>query len=122
MDSRDDRIVAEYGDGHTVEDIAARYGLTVAQVYLVVERELRFDAAPQPPPPAYFTAQPSHYYTPPAYTQPPPVPPGYRDVDTIVAEYAAGYDVQWIAFRHGLSVDWVYYLVHQAVQDGSSPT
>ncbi|GGN51600.1 Mor family transcriptional regulator [Actinoplanes campanulatus] len=96
-DSRDDRIVAEFGEGHAVEDIAARYGLTVAQVYMVVEREVRFDPAPASP-----------YYAPPA--------PSYPDVDTIVAEYGAGYDIQWIAHKHHLSVDWIYYLIHQAVR------
>ncbi|GGN73092.1 hypothetical protein GCM10010112_42180 [Actinoplanes lobatus] len=104
-ESRDDRIVAEFGEGHAVEDIAARYGLTVAQVYMVVEREVRFD--PQPPSP---------YYTPSYYT---PSAPSYPDVDTIVAEYGAGYDIQWIAHKHSISVDWVYYLIHQAVQDGT---
>ncbi|MEV0895464.1 hypothetical protein [Actinoplanes sp. NPDC049802] len=122
-DSRDDRIVAEFGDGHAVEDIAARYGLTVAQVYMVVEREVGPAAHPPAPghhaPPAHGSPPP-RYHTPAAYAPAPHPgfpPPGYRDVDTIVAEYGAGYDVQWIAYKHGLTVEWIYYLVGQAVRD-----
>ena len=43
--SRDDRIVAEFGAGYEVEGIAARYGLTVEQVYALVEREADLKAA-----------------------------------------------------------------------------
>ncbi len=91
-----DRIVAEFGDGHPVEAIAARYGLTVAQVYAVVQGEVGPAAPPAPgyyapppapayypPPPApgYYPPQPG-YYAPPAQPVPPdqpvqPAPPGY---------------------------------------------
>ncbi|MFF5081355.1 hypothetical protein ACFY36_30275 [Actinoplanes sp. NPDC000266] len=52
----EDRVVAEFGDGHDVEGIAARYGLTVAQVYAIVEREVGPAAPPAypPPPPGYY--------------------------------------------------------------------
>ncbi|MEU4562768.1 helix-turn-helix domain-containing protein [Actinoplanes sp. NPDC023936] len=47
----EERIVAEFGDGHDVQGIALRYGRTVEQIYAVVERELSQDPpTPQPPP------------------------------------------------------------------------
>ncbi|KUL28866.1 helix-turn-helix domain-containing protein [Actinoplanes awajinensis] len=70
--SRDDHIVAEFGDGHDVQGIAARYGLTVAQVYAVVEREVGPPVPgypgqpPQYPPPAYYAPPPDQGYYPPA--------------------------------------------------------
>ncbi|MEU4689431.1 hypothetical protein [Actinoplanes sp. NPDC023714] len=83
-ESRDDRIVAEFGDGHDVDGIAARYGITVAEVYAVVEREVgpSVPAPPGPypvpghyPPPAY--APPAHSAPPSAYAPPGYAPPGY---------------------------------------------
>jgi hypothetical protein len=86
--SRDDRIVAEFGDGFDVEGIAFRHGLTVAQVYAVVEREVgpagQSPPGPYPPPGHYAPAPPASYYPPPpgqvhygppAYPMQPP-PPG----------------------------------------------
>ncbi|GAA4589352.1 uncharacterized protein (DUF433 family) [Actinoplanes octamycinicus] len=84
-----DRIVAEFGDGHPVEMIAARYGLTVPQVYAVVEGEVGAAGQVQPghhPPPASYYPPPGHappaYYPPPGYPAPPPgqayyPPPGH---------------------------------------------
>ncbi|GIF17019.1 hypothetical protein [Actinoplanes teichomyceticus] len=99
--SREDRIVAEFGDGLDVEGIAHRYGLTVAQVYAVIEREVGpaghthpgLSGHPAPPypatghhppptypapghqPPGYHVAPPSGYQPPPVY---PPPGPGYQ--------------------------------------------
>lgn len=74
--SWEDRIVAEFGDGHDVYGIAARHGLTVEQVYAVVERVVGPDqpgpGAQYPPPGSAAPGQ--GYYGPPAY-QPPPPPP-----------------------------------------------
>jgi Mor family transcriptional regulator len=97
--SRDDRVVAEFGDGYPVDGIAARHGLTVEQVYAVVERDVG-PADPDRPPPAY-------------------APPGADDV--IVAEYGEGHDVAEIARRHGVSVDRIYEVVHRAVGDDLPP-
>lgn len=90
--SREDRIVAEFGDGLDVEGIAFRYGLTVAQVYVVVEREVgpADQALPTPcPPPGYYAPPPAGpqdrslpppgpgFYGPPAYQAQPPPPEPY---------------------------------------------
>jgi hypothetical protein len=144
--SREDRIVAEFGDGHDVEGIAFRYGLTVAQVYAVVEREVGPVAQGSPgPPPAYHVPQPpvGHYYPPPAsqgyYPPPPhqvyygpsahpaPPPSAYagpgpdfpppQDEDAIVAEYGEGHDVNWIAHKHGITVERVYQVIQGVVGD-----
>ncbi|MET0415334.1 MAG: hypothetical protein ABW022_04875 [Actinoplanes sp.] len=88
--SREDRIVAEFGDGFDVEGIALRYGLTVAQVYAVLEREVG-----------------------PGYGPPRHLP----DDDAIVADYGAGHDVEWIAGRHGVDVERVYEAVRRVVKD-----
>ncbi|MGK5683182.1 hypothetical protein [Actinoplanes sp. URMC 104] len=84
-----DRVVADFGDGYEVEAIAARYGLTVDEVFAVVRLELGgaqasgpgLPAAPVWPPPAYAppAADP---YSPPAagpYAPPGPypAPPAY---------------------------------------------
>lgn len=101
--SREDRIVAEFGDGFDVEGIAFRYGLTVAQVYAVVEREVGPAAQGlgrtpshggppvyygSPPPAAYAYPPPTapqgydpnqpgqYYYRPPVYPTPAQPPPG----------------------------------------------
>jgi hypothetical protein len=95
--TREDRIVAEFGDGHDVEGIALRYGLTVAQVYAVVESEVgpagqghpgyyspQFGPnhhAPPAGPPGYYPPPPgTAYYGPPAHQAPPPGygPPAYQ--------------------------------------------
>lgn len=186
--SREDRIVAEFGDGHDVEGIALRYGLTVEQVYAVIEREVgpaeqRPPTPPAyypppgqypppgyygPPPPApnyYYAPQPGQYpppgqgyYGPPAYQAPPPgyappgyappgyappppgyvppppgyAPPGYAapppgyvppplDEDAIVAEYGEGYDVEWIARKHGITAEYVYEVVLRVVDNHDEP-
>lgn len=76
--SREDRIVAEFGDGYEVEGIAARYGLTVEQVFAVVEREVG-PAGQAPPPGHYAPPAPGHYAPPaPGYSAPPA--PGYQGV------------------------------------------
>ncbi|BEL04824.1 hypothetical protein Q0Z83_030150 [Actinoplanes sichuanensis] len=86
--SRDDRIVAEFGAGYEVEGIAARYGLTVEQVYALVEREVGpvgQSPSQSPPPPAYYPppSAPGQVPPPPAYYPPPsapgqvPPPPAY---------------------------------------------
>ncbi|MEU8243057.1 hypothetical protein AB0C07_32780 [Actinoplanes missouriensis] len=138
----EERIVAEFGDGYDVEGIALRYGLSVDQVYAVVERELsQDDPAPSYPPPAYqgqgyaspgYPVQgyappgyPVQGYAPPGYPvqgyAPPgyPVqgypPPGFPDEDTIVAEYGEGHAVEAIARKHGIPVDRIYEIVHRAV-------
>jgi Mor family transcriptional regulator len=67
--SREDRIVAEFGDGLDVGGIAFRYGLTVAQVYAVVEREVGTADQGRPSPPSH--------YPPPGYHAPPPPAPNH---------------------------------------------
>ncbi|MFI1992661.1 hypothetical protein [Actinoplanes sp. NPDC020271] len=159
-----DRIVAEFGDGHPVEAIAARYGLSVEQVYAVVQGEVGPTGRPAPhyaPPPAqgdyppaqgYYAPPPAQgYYPPPppaqGYYPPPPPPPGpppatqppvqgyyappaygfpaqpppFPNEDAIVAEYADGHDVNAIAFRYGLTVDQVYWVVQRALHDDGPP-
>jgi transposase-like protein len=124
-----DRIVAEFGDGHPVEQIAARYGITVAQVYAVIQREVS-GPAPEyygpPPGPGWQSPHPPQQYPPQAYPpqayppQPYAVqvyPPGFRDPDAIVAEYSEGHDVRLIAGRHALTVEQVYAMVRQALGD-----
>lgn len=113
--SREDRIVAEFGDGLDVEGIAFRYGLTVAQIYAVVEREV--DPAGQglpshyplpgyyaPPPPDSDDAPPAAYATPGYAGQGQGFQPSQRspDDDAIVAEYGEGHEVEWIARKHGM--------------------
>ncbi|MFC4070534.1 hypothetical protein [Actinoplanes subglobosus] len=84
--SREDRIVAEFGDGYEVEGIAARYGLTVEQVFAVVEREVG-PAGQAPPPGHYAPPAPGHYappapghYAPPAPGHYAPPAPGYQGI------------------------------------------
>jgi Mor family transcriptional regulator len=43
----EDAIVADYGEGHDVESIARKYGVTAERVYDVVQRILADE--PQPP-------------------------------------------------------------------------
>lgn len=116
--SREDRIVAEFGAGYDVEGIAARHGLTVEQVYALVEHEV---GRPGQAPPAYFPPPqaPGHYQpSPPAYYAPPSYHlHGFADPDTIVAEYGDGHDVALIARRHGITVEQVYFIVQHAVSD-----
>ncbi|GIF08137.1 hypothetical protein [Actinoplanes siamensis] len=136
--SWEDRVVAEFGDGHAVEAIAARYGITVAQVYVVVEREVgrspyppeSYQAAPPPYRPQGYQAAPPHL-GPPAYQPPPgcsapahpapgyPPPQAFPDEDVILGEYADGHDVQAIAWRHGIPAERVYEIVRRVVQDDS---
>jgi Mor family transcriptional regulator len=87
--SWDDRIVAEFGDGYDVEGIAARYGLTVEQVYAVVARSVG----------------PADRGT----------PHGIWGDEAVVADYAEGYDVDAISRKHGISVEQVYEVVQRAV-------
>ncbi|WP_433797256.1 hypothetical protein [Actinoplanes sp. CA-252034] len=140
--TREDRIVAEFGDGYEVEGIAARYGLTVEQVFALVEREVGATEStrpgpqpppayyqPPPPPPGYGPPAPPHGYGPPpphpGYGPPPPgygPPPAYHmqgfvDPDSIVAEYGDGHDVALIARRHGITVEQVYLVVQQSLTD-----
>jgi hypothetical protein len=90
--SREDRIVAEFGDGHDVEGIALRYGLTVEQVYAVIEREVgptnqgpanpaaQWPAPGPYPPPAQYPVPgqyPPAQYPPPGYYYGPPPPATY---------------------------------------------
>jgi Mor family transcriptional regulator len=145
--SREDRIVAEFGDGFDVEGIGLRYGLTVAQVYAVIEREVGPAGHPPPPPathyyapppvqghggpPAYQVQQPSpeQYAPPAAYAPPthaaqkpgPPLPHSFLDDDAIVAEYGEGHDVKWIARKHGIDVNRVYHVVQRILQDDPQP-
>jgi len=93
-----DRIVAEFGGGHAVEGIALRYGLTVAQVYAVVQGEVA-----------------------PGDQRPVGESPGRPDEDAIVAEYAEGHDVGAIARRHGIDVSQVYAVVQRTVDDRPRP-
>jgi hypothetical protein len=74
--SREDRIVAEFGDGFDVEGIALRHGLTVAQVYAVVEREVGPADQGFPSPPSYFPPPGHHVPPPPVHYAPPP--PGFQ--------------------------------------------
>lgn len=136
--SREDRIVAEFGDGYDVQGIAARHGLTVEQVYAVVEREVgpagfgHPGSPPQYPPPghhppgyyppphpgqAYYPPpQPGPAYYPPPAGHAPPGPPAaqrFVDYDAIVAEYGDGHDVEAIARRHGLSTEQVFEVVQR---------
>jgi hypothetical protein len=99
--SRADRIVAEFGDGYEVEGIAARHGLTVEQVFALVEREVG---------PGRYPPTPPAHYAPPAYQL-----QGFANPDSIVAEYGEGHDVALIARRHGITVEQVYLVVQQAV-------
>ncbi|MEU8660717.1 hypothetical protein [Actinoplanes philippinensis] len=119
--TREDRIVAEFGDGYEVEAIAARYGLTVEQVFALVEREVGPAGPAHQQPPAYYYHQP-----PPAYYQPPPpayyAPPPYQmqgfvNPDAIVADYGDGHDVALIARRHGITVEQVYLVVQQSLSE-----
>ena len=126
--SREDRIVAEFGDGLDVEGIAFRHGLAVAQVYALVEREV--DPAGQGLP-----SLPSRYPLPGYYAQPPPdTTLGYAgqgqgfqpsqsspDDDAIVAEYGEGNEVEWIARKHGINVERVYEVVQRIVEDDPQP-
>jgi hypothetical protein len=43
------------------------------------------------------------------------------DDDVLVAEYGAGYDVEAIARKHGISVERVYEVVQRAVADDPQP-
>lgn len=120
-----------------MQQIAARHGLTVEQVYAVVEREVgpagfgHPDPPGQYPPPghhpqayypppqpgqAYYPPPPpgQAYHPPPAYVPPgPPAPQGYLDYEAIVAEYGDGHDVEAIARRHGLSTEQVFEVVQR---------
>jgi Mor family transcriptional regulator len=109
--SREDRIVAEFGDGYDVEGIAFRHGLSVAQVYAVVEREV--GPADQGPP--------SHYAPPVPFVSPGYAPQGVPDGDAIVAEYSEGQDVEWIARRHGINVEQVYEVLQRLAGDDLRP-
>ncbi len=137
-----DRIVAEFGDGYDVKGIASRYGLTVEQVYAVVQREVGpadqgypGPTNPYPPTPGYYAPPPAagHHAPPPAYAPPGhPASPqvaqgqsyqpsqGFPD-DVIVAEYGEGYDVEAIARKHGISAEQVYEVVQRVVQDNPQP-
>jgi Mor family transcriptional regulator len=95
--TREDRIVAEFGDGYDVEGIALRYGLSVEQVYEVVRREV---------------AQP--VYQPPQAYYPPPY---FPHEDAIMAEYSEGHPVEAIAYRYGITRDQVYAIVQRLVAD-----
>jgi transposase-like protein len=118
--------VAEYGEGNDVEGIARKHGLTVEQVYALLQRQVgpseqQFSSPPPPyPPPVYYGPPPgANYSAPPAYPGPGPAPqpaPGVVD-DAIVAEYGEGHDVEVIARRHGISVDEVYEVVLRNVDD-----
>ncbi|BBH69506.1 hypothetical protein ACTI_61910 [Actinoplanes sp. OR16] len=115
--SRDDRIVAEFGDGHDVDGIAARYGITAAEVYAVVEREVgpvgevppgRYGQPAPYPPPYYAPPPPPGYYAPPpAYHQPPPgypAPPGvhgFAGPGTLAAGLAQWTDAEGAQFLLG---------------------
>jgi Mor family transcriptional regulator len=100
--SREDRIVVEFGDGLDVEGIALRYGLTVAQVYAVVEREVG-PSAPDHPGQSQGQGQ------------------GIAYGDAIVAEYGEGNDVEWIARKYGIGVEQVYEVVQRTVGDDPRP-
>jgi Mor family transcriptional regulator len=105
--SRDDRIVVEFGDGFDVEGIALRYGLTVAQVYAVVEREVGpADQAHPGPPQSHQGFQPAQ---------------GFPDGDAIVAEYGEGNDIEWIARKYGITVERVYEVVERTVENDPRP-
>ncbi|GAA4946433.1 helix-turn-helix domain-containing protein [Actinoplanes utahensis] len=131
----EDQIVADYGKGYDVRAIAARYGITVDQVYAVVQSEI---GPPVQPPPDYYAAPPVYYEPQPPTAHPPPQPPpgyqypppqaypapppgwpgpapGHLDVDAIVAEYGEGHPVEAIAHRHGLTVQQIYEVVHRDV-------
>jgi Mor family transcriptional regulator len=91
--SRDDRIVAEFGDGYEVEGIAARYGLTVDQVFAVVEQEVGpvGQEGQFPPPPGYYAPPPGYYPAPGYYPPPAPAqyaPPPQPDYPPPPAHYA----------------------------------
>ncbi|SNY50270.1 hypothetical protein [Paractinoplanes atraurantiacus] len=128
----EDRIVAEFADGHDVEGIAARHGLTVPQVYAIVERTVGPPPPPPPgyyaphpgpyPPPGYYAPQPAPYSPPQGGYHPPGVPswvPNVLDEDAIVAEYGDGHDVEAIAHKHGITPDQVLHVVQRALADGS---
>lgn len=107
--SREDRIVVEFGDGLDVEGIALRYGLTVEQVYALVEREVGPADQTHPSPPGY--------YVPPAPAMNYYAAQGSPDGDAIVAEYGEGNDVEWIARKYGITVERVYEVVQRTVED-----
>jgi len=141
-----DHIVAEFADGHPVEAIAWRYGLTADQVLAVVAMEVGpgtpppagyysppaappqgYYAPPPAPPPGYAAPPAPQTWAPPAHTpqSPPYTPQGYQppavapDEDTLVAEYADGHPVEAIAYRHGLTVDHVYQIIQRSL--GTNP-
>ena len=123
----EDQIVADYGDGYDVQAIAARYGLTVEQVYAVVQGEVGSPEQPPPgypPPPPGWPAPSPHAPSPPGHPAPPPPgysapPPGHVvppptvvDVEAIVGAFAGGHPVEAIAQRHGLTVQQIYEVIH----------
>ena len=111
--SREDRIVGEFGDGLDVAGIALRYGLTVAQVYAVVERQVgpADQGLPSPHP------APAVLVSPGFGTE----GQGFAYGDAIVAEYGEGNDVEWIARKYGISVELVYEVVQREVDDEPRP-
>lgn len=109
-----------------MEGIAARYGLTVEQVYALVEREVNQPGPPPVPghygPPVYQSPvyQPPVQYGPPVYQPPvqayaPPVQAVQWSPyeDAIVADYGAGRDVAEIARKFGITVEQVYEVVQR---------
>ena len=127
--STEDRIVAEFGDGYDMPGIAARHGLTVAQVYAVLEREVGSADQDHPVTPGSYPPPPGYHPPPPAYApagyaaQVPGFPPSQAipDEDAIVAEYGGGRDVEEIARRHGIDVEQVYAVIQRVVTDDPGP-
>jgi hypothetical protein len=76
---------------------------------------------PPPPPPVYYGPPPGPGWHSPYAPYAPPAP-GFRDPDVIVADYSEGHDVRLIAGRHGLTVEQVYAVVHQALGDSPGQT
>ena len=46
---------------------------------------------------------------------------GFPDGDAIVAEYGEGNDVEWIARKHGITVERVYEVVQRTVDGDPRP-
>ncbi|MDI6098944.1 hypothetical protein QLQ12_10065 [Actinoplanes sp. NEAU-A12] len=111
--TREDRIVAEFGDGYDVEQIAARYGLSIAEIYAVVEREVGPIDFDYPGPPSQYPPSPTTYARPSQ---------AFQDHDAIVAEYGAGHDVEAIARRHRIRVEQVYEVVQRVVEAHGPPS
>ncbi|MEV6345483.1 DUF4190 domain-containing protein [Actinoplanes sp. NPDC051851] len=85
----EDRIVADFGAGHSIDDIAQRYGISPAEINAIIHRNVgpmpgtdSPGSAPFPPPQAQ-SAPPPH-----AQSTPPPgwAPPGAEPPQVVIVQ------------------------------------